>query len=313
MRPARVLGCGVLALSWACSAVDAADPPAKPDEAAVQQALRELDHAEWSVRERATQTLQQSGAAAVKTIAQRAATGSPEAAVRATEVLAAFYADLEFPAVDVLENELESLILARGSVGEAARRAWEGRRSDREQRALARIQEFGGTIQYPQSTTRLEPLEDQPTGIRAIDSVVLTRRWKGGDDGLRYVRRLTIFGDRKLVYRVKGSPVSDAAIEQLEQAGFHIEPRGARLGIGNTTSFGPDVEGCVVGFVKEDSPASKAGLLERDVIVKFNEKAVADFQDLIEILKEIEPGQTALVTIRRGDEVKNLPVILDDW
>jgi len=309
MRLACGFGYGCLAVSMVCSA---ADSSAKPEEAAVQQALRELDHAEWSHREQATEVLERAGAAVVKPLAQRAATGSPEAAVRATEVLAAFYGEKDFTAVDELEIELEALILAKGSVGEIARRAWEDRRMDREQRALARIQELGGTIMYPLSP-RNQLLDDQPPALRPIDSVVLTRRWKGGDDGLRYVRRLTNFDLQRRIYRVKGSPVSDAAVEQLEQAGFHVEPRGARLGVTNSMFAGVEVEGCEVGPVKPGSPAEKAGILERDVIVGFGDQDVKDFQDLIELLKGTEPGQKVTLVVRRGDDTLNVPVELDDW
>jgi hypothetical protein len=309
MRLASGFGYGCLAIAVACSA---ADPPAKPDEPAVQQALRELDHAEWSVREQATQTLERAGAAVVKSLAQRAATGSPEAAVRATEVLAAFYAEKDFTAVDELESELEALIVAKGSVGEFARRGWEDRRADREQRALVRIEQLGGTILYPMSP-RNQLLDDQPPGLRPIDSVVLTRRWKGGDDGLRYVRRLNNFDLQRRIYRVNGSPVSDAAVEQLEQAGFHVEPRGARLGVINSMFTGVEVEGCEVGGVKAGSPAEKAGIQDRDVIVGFGDRDVKDFSDLIELLKAAEPGQKVVLVVHRGDEVLNVSVELDDW
>lgn len=312
MRLVRLVACGCAVLGFIWSLAVAADSPKPTDDAAIQRALLELDHSEWTTRERATEALLRFGAPAVRALAQRAATGTPEAAVRATEILAAFYADESFPAVDELETELEQLIVTKGSVGEMARRAWEDHRLDREQRALEHFQELGGTIQYPLPGRAI--LDEQEPNASVIDSVVITRRWKGGDEGLKYVRRLTRFQLERRIYRVNGAPVSDAAIEQLEQAGFRVEPRGALLGITNGGGpIGVDIEGCEVDSIKPDSPAEKAGLQENDVITKFNEHAVPDFKDLIELLKAAEPGQKATLTVQRAGTMLQIPVELGDW
>src|SRR5262245_8447063 len=97
MRLANLVGCGCVLFGCTLAAAVAAEKPKPVDDAAIQRALIELDHSEWTARERAMQNLLTIGAPAVKALAQRAATGSPEAAVRAAEVLAAFYDDEKFP------------------------------------------------------------------------------------------------------------------------------------------------------------------------------------------------------------------------
>jgi hypothetical protein len=288
----------------------AADPVPSPDEATVQQALRELDHSEWIVRERATHALSRSGPAIVRAVSQRAANGSPEAAVRAIEVLAQFYDDPQFAAVDELETALEPLLVARGAPGEAARRAWESQRIAREQRAVGHIQALGGSIQF-QASERLGLDLDEPiAGIPQINYIVIGRRWKGGDEGLKHITRLS---QVRIIYRVKDAPITPAGVQKLDDAGFRSEVRGAFLGISGSQPFGGVEEGCMIDMVTPKSPAEKAGLQPGDIVLKFDDKPVKDFNDLIDLLKAAEPNQKVTLTIQRGGQQLPLPVELGNW
>jgi serine protease Do len=65
-------------------------------------------------------------------------------------------------------------------------------------------------------------------------------------------------------------------------------------------------EGVKVTSVNEASPADKAGFKANDIIVQFDDKKVADVNDLKwEYLSE---GQTLKFTVKRGNEKKNIEV-----
>lgn len=65
-------------------------------------------------------------------------------------------------------------------------------------------------------------------------------------------------------------------------------------------------EGVKVKAVNEASPADKAGFKANDIIVQFDDKKVADVNDLKwEYLSE---GQTLKFTVKRGNEKKNIEV-----
>jgi hypothetical protein len=286
------------------TALAADDQP--PSAAAIARAVAALDDSEWAAREAASRQLLSFGAAALPALARQAAQGSPEAAVRSVEILSTLYDRDDFPDMEALETELERLLAARGSPGEAARRAWEQHRPARERRAIARIEELGGRIDFSQEQ-RID-FDDQ--ALPLIDHIVIGPKWKGGDDGIKHILKLS---QVKRLYRVKGAPISDAARQKLEDAGFVMDDRGAFLGIGSSVQFGGEANGCEVDTVRDGSPAAQGGLQRGDLIVKFDDRPVKQFNDLIELLKESEPGRKVAFTVLRGGEALVLPVTLGDW
>ena len=115
------------------------------------------------------------------------------------------------------------------------------------------------------------------------------------------------------MYRGKGATISDAAKQQLEDAGFQVDDRGAYLGISSQVPFAAADNGCQIDTVREKSPAEKAGLQPDDVIVKYGDKPVKDFTELIDLLKAAEPGQKVLFTIHRAGQPMTLTVELGSW
>jgi S1-C subfamily serine protease len=62
--------------------------------------------------------------------------------------------------------------------------------------------------------------------------------------------------------------------------------------------------GAIINEVVNDSPAEEAGLLEDDIVVRFDNQRVRDAEDLTELVQEAEPGSSAdIVVIRDGKEV----------
>jgi S1-C subfamily serine protease len=66
--------------------------------------------------------------------------------------------------------------------------------------------------------------------------------------------------------------------------------------------------GARVREVVEDSPAETAGLKEDDVIVEFNNTAVADANDLVKAVRKAAPGETVSVVVMREKQKKTLQV-----
>lgn len=62
-----------------------------------------------------------------------------------------------------------------------------------------------------------------------------------------------------------------------------------------------DVQGVLVSSVEPGSPAEEAGLRRGDVIVEVNRKPVKDVDAYAKELKEIGPGKTVLLLVRRGE------------
>ncbi len=72
----------------------------------------------------------------------------------------------------------------------------------------------------------------------------------------------------------------------------------------------PDVPGFTIKDMDKNSAAKKAGLESGDVILKIDNKEIKSLDEGLSILGDKKPGQKIVVTLQRGDEEKNLNVIL---
>jgi S1-C subfamily serine protease len=68
--------------------------------------------------------------------------------------------------------------------------------------------------------------------------------------------------------------------------------------------------GTTIEKMTADSPASKAGLQDGDVITKIDGAAVASSDGLISILARYNPGQSVTLTIDRSGQTKQIKVTL---
>ncbi len=72
--------------------------------------------------------------------------------------------------------------------------------------------------------------------------------------------------------------------------------------LGTVPDFSPVKYGVKISGVRESSPAAVAGLTAGDIIVKFDDKAIADLQAMTDALRSYKPGDKAKITVLRGDK-----------
>ena len=136
-----------------------------------------------------------------------------------------------------------------------------------------------------------------------------TSDWNGGDEGLKYLRRIPDFRkpgfDRGGVFKIKGSKVSEQAIVDLEAAipNLGVQRRGpACFGV-SASLVGVGEKGLIVSSVKPGTAAHRAGLQPGDLVLKFNGHEVPDFNTLVERISEKQPGdKVPVVYVRNGVE-----------
>lgn len=87
-------------------------------------------------------------------------------------------------------------------------------------------------------------------------------------------------------------------------------PRGAMLGIKADVADG---QAWTVSQVIEGGAAAKAGILEKDRIIKYNGQPVPDFPTLKAFISQNEPGDTANLEIERGLETLLKHVTFGEW
>jgi len=74
----------------------------------------------------------------------------------------------------------------------------------------------------------------------------------------------------------------------------------------------PVKTGALVNGVSDESPASRGGICENDVIVEFNGKPVEDADDLVAAVGGARTGTKANVALYRGSEKRSIDVTLAD-
>jgi hypothetical protein len=67
-------------------------------------------------------------------------------------------------------------------------------------------------------------------------------------------------------------------------------------------------EGMRIDGVSEEKPAQKAGLLKGDVVKKLGDKNITDMMSYMKALSTFNPGQTTVVTVKRGDDLLEVEV-----
>jgi hypothetical protein len=126
-----------------------------------------------------------------------------------------------------------------------------------------------------------------------------------------FVREAVAYlGERpeKLTVTIPSATSPGTAAAPPASRGGEAAPRRASLGTVPDFAFpGPGVR---ADAITEGSPAAKAGLQPGDVIVRINDRAVANLQEYSTLLRTFKPGETVSVVIRRGAKELTVPVTL---
>ncbi len=170
-------------------------------------------------------------------------------------------------------------------------------------------------------------------GVDKLTSVELNRT-SITDAGLKIAKTLPML-DR---FAVKYTPVTDAVIADLKQVksasiimlyGTKITPagaeqlkaaaaevavkidyrRGAFLGVGCQQTDG----GCTIAMVHPGSCAEKAGVQEGDIVLEYNGKPIATFENLTGYISENIAGDKVTLKLKRFDTELNKELTLGEW
>ena len=72
--------------------------------------------------------------------------------------------------------------------------------------------------------------------------------------------------------------------------------------LGTVPDFSPVKYGVKISGVRDNSPAAQAGLVGGDILIKFDEKAIADLQAMTDALRSYKPGDKVKITVLRADK-----------
>jgi hypothetical protein len=117
----------------------------------------------------------------------------------------------------------------------------------------------------------------------------------------------------KLVLELAALPERPKYIAVKGTADISDRPAGtgSRPYFGSVPDFGVEKPGYALAGVAPGGPAEKAGLKAGDRIVQLGTHKIENLNDFDEALRKFAPGDTAEVTVMRGEERVTLKVVLD--
>jgi hypothetical protein len=230
-------------------------------------------------------------------------------------------ADAAESALDELERN------GRPAVADRAEVVLDSHYEIRERRAIGEIERLHGKAIYGGTYTPLfvngriiaQPmrieLQREAEKIRGdLSMIIIGPKWTGGDDGLKQVARLKRL---RIMYRIEGKQVTDNGILRLraELPGLEIQVRAAaKLGIEHRPDpISPMERGCTIEAVKAGEAAANAGLRRGDVILRFADQPVVNFDSLIDILHHYNPGDKVEAIIYRDEKQQTFQITLTGW
>ncbi len=311
--------CLIGAIVFAMNVAIADDPPAAPKSAVpkaspdeIEQWIRDLNAPEFAKREAATRQLIIAGPEATELLVKAAQSGSLEATCRITTILRTWYTSGKDELIDPAEVAFEQLVESknRHMAGRAVAVLEQYATTIRQDRAIAKIKQLGGTIDESRFAGRLRIAGPDET---RFFMVILGRSWHGGDEGLKYLRRVSGLTTLYLLQdqttgKIVTPGVTQDAIDELRRAlpALHVEPRGpAFLGVKAMAN----VTICRIDEVPAGTPADRAKLMAGDVVIGFDDKPVASFQDLVKLIGTKQPGDVIKLEVLRGADENEMDAL----
>ena len=80
---------------------------------------------------------------------------------------------------------------------------------------------------------------------------------------------------------------------------------------GSIPDMGEEIRGVRFADIRPNSPAAKAGLRPRDVLIRFAGKEIQNLEDFTYMLRTHKPGETVEVTVLRDNQPLSVSVTLE--
>ena len=169
--------------------------------------------------------------------------------------------------------------------------------------SAVRIQVQGGSD--PSSPVPVEMIQTDAAINRGNSGGALAD-WQGRVIGMNTMIQTTTGGSIGLGFAVPSDTVDLIATRIIRGESLEL----GYLGISGQASEGDDV-GVVVAEVLPGSPAAAAGLEAGDVIISLGDEPMYDITELSAAIKLRRPGESVVLTIKRGGDLYVATAVLD--
>lgn len=284
----------------------AAKPIEPPSPEQIRGWIKDLSSDRFDTREESTRRLGKAGKGAIDLLLEAAQSESLETTCRAIRAIEGISRSDDVETFEAAELAMEKLADSKHRA--ASRRAaiaLGGLEETRKRHALLRVVELGGIVKRMDPTRPIVPADEEDDLL----AIVLNKNWKGGDEGLVYIKRIP---GLPTLYYTKQTKLSEEALAALQKAmpNLKIQPRGeAMLGV-SCLLMG---KGCLVTQVARGSAAAEAGIQIDDMILKYDDEELQDFQQLIDITSRHSVGDKVKMEILRDGKPMTVTLTLKEW
>lgn len=288
----------------------AATPKPSLDE--INQWIRDLNAPEFTRREAATRHLIAAGTEAAEPLSTAAQTSSLEATSRITTILRTWYTSGNDELIEPAEAALEKLVESKNRhiASRAATTLEQFATTIRQDRAIAQIKQLGGTIEESRTIRGLRIAGPDDT---RFFMVILGRNWQGGEEGLKYLRRMSGLTTLYLLQdlstgKILTPGVNQDAVDELRRAlpALDVTFRGpAFLGVKSMAN----VTICRIDEVPPGTPAHRAKIQPGDVVIGFDDKPIESFHDLVKLIGTKQPGDVIKLEVLRGADENEMDAL----
>ena len=281
--------------------------------------VKQLGSHRFSDRRIAETQLVQFGTDAVQPLLETSQNGSHESRRRALQVLEKVYRNPQTTdeIAELIDQGFDSLLhSSNASIAQLTKRIVFHNLLVRRQRALSKIEKMGGVIRYygqhyPTYYNREKGLSQNE---RAVRFILVGTNWRGGDEGVKYLKRIPDLSVIYIASSKKTKPLSNKAIDEikLERPEIEFQMRGtACLGVTASTLAGDS--GCRISDVEKSSAASEAGIKSGDLVVSFDGVEISSFEKFVKLIGEHDPGEKIKMKIMRKQEKIDTEIVLHQW
>lgn len=276
---------------------------AKPSPDDLERWIQDLNAPEFAKREEATRRLIAAGPVVVDALVKASQSSSLETTCRINTILRAWYTSGKDELIEPAEVAFEKLAESknRHAAGRAVATLEQYATTIRQARAIAQIERLGGSVEESNVAGRPRVVGPEDTKFYMV---ILGRSWRGGEEGLKYLRRVAGLRTLYLLQdqtsgKIVTPGITQDSIDELHRAipPLVIDYRGpAFLGVkamANNTL-------CRIDEVPPDTPAARAKLLPGDVVYQFDGLPVNSFQELVKHIGSKQPGDVIKLEVLRG-------------
>lgn len=261
--------------------------------------VADLGHDDFDRREAATRALITLGDKALPAVKTAFESPDPEVTARGYRIVETWFVEGDPATAGVAADLIDELRISKTpALAARARQIFTSYADVVVTRAVERIRALGGECEP--TRTGFNVIRPNMRFDAQLKDVLLGEDWKGGTEGLKYLRRI---GGISILYVTPGSGLTPEVVDNMARDlnGVAVQWRGAgMLGIQRQQS---EEFGVVIDEVRTGGPADQAGVQRGDMVVLYQGEGIEQFQQIIDITRPLPSSAVVELVVLRDDEL----------